>query len=51
MVIDEQLRIRQRKELYIDILLTPYQSLKPMVMQAATRARTRAEWARETGNS
>ena len=51
MAIDQDLRIWQNGEQPIDIFNTPYQCLKPLVMQAATRARTRAEWGRATGNA
>ena len=50
MAIDQDLRIRQKNEPDIDIMNVPYQSLKKLVLQAAARARTRAEWKRNTGN-
>ena len=50
MAIDGDLKLWQKNEPPIDILTMPYQSLKPMVLQAAARARTRAEWYRNTGN-
>ena len=50
MTIDDQIRIWQKGEPPLDILKTPCQNLKFLSMQAATRARTRAEWTRSTGN-
>ena len=51
LAIDQDLRIRQKNEPAIDILNMPYQSLKKLVLQAAARARTRAEWKRNTGST
>ena len=50
MTIDDQMRIWQKGEPPLDILKTPYQNLKFLSMQVAARARTRAEWMRDTGN-
>ena len=35
----------------MDIFQTPYQNLKTLTMRAAARARTRAEWRRDTGSA
>ena len=50
MVIDDQLRVHQKGEPPLDIIKTPFQNLKSLSLRAAARARTRAEWARQTGN-
>ena len=46
MKIDDDLRIWQRNEEPLSILLVPYQSLQPLVLKAAGRARNRGEWQR-----
>ena len=48
MVIDQHMRIWQQNEEPIDILQMPYQSLKVSVQAAAARARTKAEWMRNS---
>ena len=48
LVIDQELRIWQRNEEPIDIIRTPYQGLNVAVKAMAARARTSAEWARDT---
>ena len=48
MAIDDQLVLKQRAEQPIDILKVPYQSLKMPTLHAATIARSRAEWSRNT---
>ena len=48
MVIDQHMRIWQQNEEPIDILHMPYQSLKVSVQAAAARARTKAEWIRNS---
>ena len=50
MVVDDQLRVHQKGEPPLDIIKTPFQNLKSLSLRAAARARTRAEWARQTGN-
>ena len=50
MKIDDDLRIWQKNEPPIDVIATPFQALKPLMLQAATRARTRAEKSRDTSN-
>ena len=49
--IDDQLTLRQKAEQPIDILKVPYQSLKMLTLHAATIARNRAEWSRNTTNT
>ena len=51
MAIDGELWIWQKIEPPIDLLAMPYQNLKTMVLLAAARAGTKAEWHRGTGNS
>ena len=51
MAIDDDLKIWQKGEPPIDLINAPYQSLKVLLMNAAVRARTRAEWNRDTENS
>ena len=51
LVIDADFRIWQEDEEPIGILNMPYQSLKPMLLKTAARARTRAEWQRDTTNA
>jgi len=51
MAVDEDLKIWQANEPAIDLLKIPYQSLKVMTLRAAARARTKAEWKRDTGNT
>ena len=46
MAIDKDFKIWQKGEEPIDIFNTTYQSLKPLVLHAAGRARSRAEWNR-----
>ena len=48
LVIDCDLRLWQENEEPIDILRTPYQGLKVAVKAMASRARTAAEWRRDT---
>ena len=48
LVIDQKLRIWQKNEEPIDIIRTPYQGLKVAMKATAARARTSAEWARDT---
>ena len=48
LVIDQEMRLWQRNEEPIDILCTPYQGLKVAVKAMAARARTIAEWRRDT---
>ena len=50
LVIDDQLKVHQRGEPPLDIIKTPFQNLKSLSLRAAARARTRAEWARQTGH-
>ena len=50
MAVDGDLKIGQKEEPPIDLIDTPYQSLKLLLMHAAVRARTRAEWLRKAGN-
>jgi len=50
MAIDGDLKIWQKGEPPIDLINAPYQSLKILLMNAAVRARTRAEWNRNTDN-
>ena len=50
MAIDGDLKIWQKGEPPIDLINAPYQSLKVLLMNAAVRARTRAEWNRNTDN-
>ena len=46
LVIDQNLNIWQHKEEPINIITTPYQSLKMLVLATAARSRTRAGWIR-----
>ena len=48
MVIDQHMRIWQQNEEATDILQMPYQSLKVSIQAAAARARTKAEWMRNS---
>ena len=48
LVLDQNLRIWQKKGEPIDVLNMPYQNLKMLVYATAARARTRAEWNRST---
>ena len=48
MKLDKRLRIWQAQEEPIDIMQVPYQSLKDLVSKAAARARSNAEWSRDT---
>lgn len=48
LVIDEQLRIWQSNEEPIDIIAMPFQRLKVMINSTGARARSRAEWMRQT---
>ena len=48
MVIDQHMKIWRQNEEPIDILHMPYQSLKVSVQAAAARARTKAEWIRNS---
>ncbi len=48
LVIDADMKIWQRKEEPIDLLRMPYQSLKPQLLMTAARARSLAEWNRNT---
>ena len=48
MVIDQHMRIWQQNEEPIDILQMPYQSLRVSIQAAAARARTKAEWMRNS---
>ena len=50
MAIDDDFNIWQKGEPPIDLFNVPYQNLKLLIMEAAARARTRAEWLRDTGN-
>jgi hypothetical protein len=50
MKIDEDLKLWQKNEPPIDVVTTPFQALKPLILQAAARARTRAEKARDTSD-
>ena len=50
MAIDQDFKILQHKEEHIDVFNFPYQSLKPLTLMAAGRARTRAEWGRLGSN-
>lgn len=50
MKLDAKLRLWQKSEEPISILEVPYQSLKPLIMKAAERARNRAEWHRGASN-
>ena len=50
MVIDKDLRIWQSNEPAIDILAMPIQNLKTITQLAAARARSRAEWYRNTSS-
>jgi len=50
MAIDGDLKIWQKGEPPIDLINAPYQNLKLLLMHAAVRARTRAEWSRNTDN-
>ena len=47
MAIDDDFKIWQRNEEPIDIFKITYQSLKPLVLLAAGRARAKAEWNRK----
>lgn len=47
LVIDNDLKIWQRNEEPIDLLNTPYQSLRPQLLMMAARARTLGEWERK----
>ena len=50
MAIDKDLKIWQSNEPAIDILMMPMQNLKTIVQLAAARARSRAEWFRNTSS-
>ena len=51
LAIDADFKVWQKDEEPIDSLKMPYQSLKPMLLRTAARARTRAEWNRDTTNA
>ena len=51
MAVDRNFRIRQKNEPVIDVFKVPYQNLKHLIVQAAAKARTRAEWGRNTSNA
>ena len=44
MMIDSDFKIWQRHEPPIDLLHVPYHWIKPLISEAANRARTRADW-------
>ena len=50
MAIDKDLKIWQSNEPVIDILTMPMQNLKTIIQLAAARARSRAEWFRNTSS-
>ena len=48
LVIDQEMRVWQNNEEPIDTLRMPYQSLKVAMKAMGARARTAAEWRRDT---
>ena len=51
LVIDQNLNIWQQKEEPLNIIATPYQSLKMLVLAMAARSRTKAEWVRNNSKT
>ena len=50
MAIDKDVKLIQNNEEQIDVPNFPNQSLKPLILMAAGRARNRAEWGRQASD-